>query len=235
MTSVTGVHGQGAEVSRAGLEPVVQLERVRTRDPDRRERILDAATELFVERGYHAVNISDIGGAAGIVGTGIYRHFRSKVAILVEMCERVVDRLLADAEVTLKDLGDPLAVLHALVDRQVEFTIKERALYLAYVLESRNLPVEDERRLRWKQRHYIQLWNEMLSAARPELDRAEARVLVGAAISAIHSRLRFSPSTLPDERLAEVLSGAAHRALGIDVLLNARAANDREAGSDGCS
>ena len=61
------------------------------RDPDRRERILRAAAELIAQRGYLGVNLADIGTAAGIVGSGIYRHFDSKAAILVEMFDRVVD------------------------------------------------------------------------------------------------------------------------------------------------
>jgi AcrR family transcriptional regulator len=72
------------------------------RDPDRRERILDAAADLMARNGYQGVNMTDIGSAAGIVGSGIYRHFDSKNAILVELLDRVVDRLLADAEATLR-------------------------------------------------------------------------------------------------------------------------------------
>ena len=47
----------------------------RRRDPDRQERILAAAAELAAGRGYHAVGLADIGAQAGIVGSGIYRHF----------------------------------------------------------------------------------------------------------------------------------------------------------------
>jgi AcrR family transcriptional regulator len=42
----------------------------RARDPERREKILRAAAELFAGRGYHAVSVADIGAAAGIVGSG---------------------------------------------------------------------------------------------------------------------------------------------------------------------
>ena len=41
--------------------------------------------------------MADIGAEAGIVGSGIYRHFDSKTAILVAMADRVMDRLMAGA------------------------------------------------------------------------------------------------------------------------------------------
>jgi AcrR family transcriptional regulator len=47
-------------------------------DPERKvrkERILAEAATLIARRGYLGVNLADIGGAAGIVGSGIYRHF----------------------------------------------------------------------------------------------------------------------------------------------------------------
>ena len=73
-------------------------ELVRARDPDRREKILAAAGEQFARRGYHAASLAEIGSAAGIVGSGVYRHFTSKSAILVALLEQVMDRLLAEAD-----------------------------------------------------------------------------------------------------------------------------------------
>jgi AcrR family transcriptional regulator len=65
----------------------------RVRDPERREKILRAAAELFAGRGYHAVSLADIGAAAGIVGSGVYRHFASKAAILVALFDEFTGRL----------------------------------------------------------------------------------------------------------------------------------------------
>lgn len=43
-----------------------------------RERILQAATCLFAQRGFYGVSISDVAGAAGLVKSAIYHHFASK-------------------------------------------------------------------------------------------------------------------------------------------------------------
>src|ERR1051325_2115031 len=67
----------------------------RRRDPDRKGRILVAAAALGAARGFDAISMADIGAEAGIVGSGVYRHFDSKPAILVAMADRVMDRLTA--------------------------------------------------------------------------------------------------------------------------------------------
>src|ERR1700729_3515294 len=69
----------------------------RRRDPDRKQRILVAAAALGARRGFDAISMADIGAEAGIVGSGVYRHFDSKTAILVAMADRVMDRLMARA------------------------------------------------------------------------------------------------------------------------------------------
>jgi AcrR family transcriptional regulator len=50
----------------------------RTRDPERKARIMGAAADLVARKGYHAVSMAEIGSAAGITGSGVYRHFDSK-------------------------------------------------------------------------------------------------------------------------------------------------------------
>lgn len=183
------------------------------RDPDRRERIVEAAADLMARHGYQGVNLTDIGAAAGIVGSGIYRHFDSKNAILVELLDRVVDRLLVGAEASLRADSDPRTTLEALVAGQVRFTIDERTLCQVYLQEARGLPDGDLRRLRWKQRHYVDLWLDVLGTVRPELTPQHAQVLVHAAISSIHSILRHR-AWLDD--IAAVLQDTAVRILGIE-------------------
>lgn len=50
-----------------------------------RQRLYDAAWQLFLERGYSAVSMRDIAAAAGLTKTGAYGHFRTKGQLLVEV------------------------------------------------------------------------------------------------------------------------------------------------------
>jgi AcrR family transcriptional regulator len=192
----------------------VTEKRVRVRDPDRRERILAAAAELFSQRGYPAVALSEIGMEAGIVGSGIYRHFESKAAILASMFDQAIDRLVVDAERS-EGAGDaPLDQLRALVTAQAVATIDDRRLFQVYIAESRHLDPADLRRLREKQRHYVDLWQMPLARARPELRATEVQVLVQMTINAIHAVLRFRPA-MSDDELLRVLVGTGLRTLGV--------------------
>jgi AcrR family transcriptional regulator len=49
-----------------------------------RERLLTAAVELFVERGYDGTTVGEIARRAGVTTGAIYAHFDDKGALLVE-------------------------------------------------------------------------------------------------------------------------------------------------------
>ena len=62
---------------------------------NRREQILAIAAELFAQKGFHGVSIAELGAACGFSGPAIYRHFRSKDAVLAEMLVSISDELLS--------------------------------------------------------------------------------------------------------------------------------------------
>jgi AcrR family transcriptional regulator len=186
----------------------------RRRDPERRQRILAAAAELVAERGYHDVGMSDIGAAAGIVGSGIYRHFDGKSAVLVALFDRVIDDLTrAAAEILARGL-EPAPTLRELIAAHVRITLEDRMLMRVYHNEIASLPADDNRRLRRKQRIYIEEWVHVLDVLRPDVDDAVLRALVHAGIGAVHSTLFYS-SGLPAARLAKLMAAAAEATMFI--------------------
>lgn len=184
----------------------------RVRDPARKEKILIAAARLIAEQGYHAVSMAEIGGEAGIVGSGIYRHFESKSSILVAIFDRVIDDLLIDEHRVIRSRSDLARTLDLLIDGQVEFVVGSRAIAQVYHNEIASLPVEDRNRLRRKQRLYVQEWVHVLLEMRPDLDDGHAWTLVHASINAIQSAL-FHKAALDEDQLRDVLSGSARRIL----------------------
>ncbi|MEV4111203.1 helix-turn-helix domain-containing protein [Nonomuraea sp. NPDC049695] len=48
-----------------------------------RERLLQAAAEVFAERGYDGTRVADIAAAAGVSNGALYAHFSSKADLLV--------------------------------------------------------------------------------------------------------------------------------------------------------
>ncbi len=63
------------------------------RRQDRRRAILDAATELFSERGYGAVSIQEIADAAGAHKTTVLYHFATKEALHEAVLDEALGRI----------------------------------------------------------------------------------------------------------------------------------------------
>src|SRR5216110_22860 len=135
----------------------------RRRDPGRKERILVAAAALGARRGFDAISMADIGAEAGIVGSGVYRHFDSKTAILVAMADRVMDRLMSrSAEIIAAGLDEGQS-LTLLVRDHIEVALTDRDALAVYHREVRTLPEDERRRLSRAQRHYIEEWVHLLA------------------------------------------------------------------------
>lgn len=185
------------------------------RDPERRARILAAAARLAANRGFHSVGMAQIGAEAGIVGSGVYRHFPSKDAILVELLDEGMARLQRGTAAAIAAGTDDHATMSALVRDHVTVSIEQRAMLAVYHREVHNLPEEARRRLRRAQRHYVEDWVHTLAPLRRDLSDAELRLAVHAAVGAIQSTLFFRSGLAP-ARLAGLLAAIAHGCLGID-------------------
>lgn len=99
---------------------------------DTRERILDAALEIFARDGYSGTNIRDIAESVGIVKSALYRHFESKE----EIWKAVQDRMIAYYDERfgsvdkLPFLPKNTEELYDLTLRMVDFTIHDRKVIL---------------------------------------------------------------------------------------------------------
>jgi AcrR family transcriptional regulator len=189
--------------------------RQRVRDPDRKQRILAAAAALGARRGFHAISMADIGAEAGIVGSGIYRHFGSKTSILVALLDQVMDRIADGGTAVIAAGGSDDLVLSELVRDHIAVAIEDREILAVYHREIHTLPEQDRRRLRRRQRHYIEDWVHLLAPLRTDLTDGELRLAVHAAIGAIQSTLFFR-SGLPKHQLAARLEEMAHGCLGTE-------------------
>ena len=174
----------------------------------RRELLLQATADLVAARGFHAVGIAEIGAAAGVTGSAIYRHFSSKEEMPVTLYDRVLDELLEGARVAITH-PDPV---DELIARHVDFALTQRSLIKVWSSEAHNLPPEDRRRLRRKQRVYAELWTDAVGAARPDLDRASASAAVHAVFGLLNSVSQHE-ARAPADQLGPLLTSMARAAL----------------------
>lgn len=72
----------------------------------RREQILDSASRLFSERGYHATSMRDLAGDLGMQGGSLYAHISSKEELLIEIVNQA-SRQFDEALFTLRGEAMP--------------------------------------------------------------------------------------------------------------------------------
>ena len=58
-----------------------------------RERILDAALEVFARKGYHRASVDDIVRASATSKGAVYHHFRTKEAVFLALVDDFATRL----------------------------------------------------------------------------------------------------------------------------------------------
>ncbi len=61
---------------------------------ERRGQLLIAASDVFVDRGYHAAGMDEIAERAGVSKPVLYQHFSSKLELYLAVLQRHVDNLL---------------------------------------------------------------------------------------------------------------------------------------------
>ena len=68
--------------------------------PSTAVRILDAAEDLFAEKGYSATSLGDVADRVGIRSPSLYNHFKNKEALY----RAVLERLLTDFSAPMQEL-----------------------------------------------------------------------------------------------------------------------------------
>jgi AcrR family transcriptional regulator len=183
---------------------------------DRREALLAAAKHLIAKHGYLGVRLEDIGGAAGVSGPAVYRHFASKDAVLAALLVGISHTLRDGGQRVRQSAPSPSQALLALVAWQLDFALTEPELILIYDRDRFHLPPEDLQDVRRTQRAYVEIWVEVISAAAPsgrvEVDRTRAHAVIGL----INSTPRI-PGTSDPGQTREVLTRMALGALGLEA------------------
>lgn len=184
------------------------------RTSPRRQQILAAAAALFARRGFHGVSVDDLGAAAGVSGPALYRHFRSKEAILAELLVGVSERLLDGGRLRVQSAADPRAALVALVEWHVEFALDNADVISVQTRDLASLPAPERRRVRALQQRYVGVWADVVAdvtGCDPETAVAAAHATFGLINSTPHS------ARLPRHEMAALLRAMAVAAAGTAV------------------
>ncbi len=177
----------------------------------RREQILATAAELFAEKGFHGVSIAELGAACGFSGPALYRHFRSKDAVLAAMLVSISDELLDVGRARVRDAEGPEEALRSLIDWHVSFALDHKPLIVVQDRDWSALSREAREKVRETQRKYVEVWVRQLRALDAELSVQQSRAAVHATFGLINSTPHST--FLERDEMAALLRDMAERAL----------------------
>lgn len=88
---------------------------------ERRGQLLGAASEVFVDRGYHAAGMDEIADRAGVSKPVLYQHFTSKLELYLAVLDRHVDNMVSSVRQALRTTTDNRLRVRAAVHAFFEF------------------------------------------------------------------------------------------------------------------
>ena len=90
-------------------------------EPDGRSRLVDAAVDLFGERGYEQTTVADIAGRAGLTERTFFRHFTDKREVLFGGGQQLGEMLVAHVAAAPASTAPLRAIVLALQEAGKEF------------------------------------------------------------------------------------------------------------------
>lgn len=93
-----------------------------------RERIVETATSLFVERGYDGVAMREISDACGITKAALYHYFAGKADLLSEIFSTYLDEMSAVIAAGVEGGGSAETQLRRVVRGMFEVPVERRAI-----------------------------------------------------------------------------------------------------------
>jgi AcrR family transcriptional regulator len=165
-----------------------------------RERILDAALELFVAQGYDGTSLRQIAEQLGVTKAALYYHFESKEDILRALHMRLHE-FGKDALASAGDEPMTLELWGQLLDQIVDQMLAQRKLFL---MHERNQATLEKLHSEEHDAEHDDIQNQfrkiLLDTRVPERDR----VRMAAAFGAAFAGLFLAGESFPDAGVAKL-------------------------------
>ena len=164
-----------------------------------REKILDAARELFVCEGYDGVSMRKVAQKIEYSPTAIYVHFQDKEQLFLELCHSDFRRL-AGSFAQLAQIADPVERLRRIGHAYVEFGIENPNHYRMMFMTSHPLLTDSQ--------------EKELGKGNPEEDAYEfLRQTVQEALDAG----AFRPELTDADLIAQTLWAGVHGVVSLEI------------------
>lgn len=177
-----------------------------------KEAILQAAMELFSEKGYHGTNTKEIAAAAGVSTGSFYSYYKDKRAVFLDSLSIYFNTLLERIEAYLAGINFSTMDKHEMIREVIDsliyshqvFTGFHKELQVMYHSDSEVQLLMDEQfdLGRRKTLEYLLMNSEEL-----KVDNVEAAsIVMFEAINSVVDMLVFSPQKVDDDLIKNELA-----------------------------
>ncbi|HWI40972.1 MAG TPA: TetR family transcriptional regulator [Verrucomicrobiae bacterium] len=100
------------------------------RSADNRERILDAALQVFSQHGFASSGMRMIAAEAGVSVGAVYLYFRNKEELYLTLLLQLMEDLEEMTRNALQGIDDPAAALAEFIRVSIDFALRYRSMIL---------------------------------------------------------------------------------------------------------
>jgi AcrR family transcriptional regulator len=181
-----------------------------------RADILQAAAQIFRQKGYHAASMQDIADAVQLQKASLYHHVESKQDILLAILDKTLDLLIEDLHRVMADDVSPQEKLHRAIHAYVNRLTEDADLAAVLLLEYRSLEPDLRARHNARRDRYEGLWREIICEGVQKRDfrKVDEAVVTFALMGVMNWMItwykdggRFTPPELAEQFCDLFLSG----------------------------
>jgi AcrR family transcriptional regulator len=129
------------------------------------QKIIQAALELFVRKGFHGTSVSDITAKVGLTKGALYAHFAGKGELLMRLIEEFKSRFIGGMISALAEChGSALDKIHCVISFNSRFALEHQYLcvFQTFLTTELNADVDFEPALKEVYREYQKVIGEIV-------------------------------------------------------------------------
>lgn len=128
-----------------------------------REDILDAAAQVFRQKGFHGASMADIAGAVKLRKASLYHHVSSKQEILLALLDHALELLLERISAISSQSIPADQKLHEMIQAYLQILAENMDLSAVLLFEHRSLERKQHARHVPNRDKFEALWRDVLS------------------------------------------------------------------------
>lgn len=128
-----------------------------------REDILEAAAQVFRQKGFHGASMADIAEAVNLQKASLYHHVSSKQEILLAILDRALELLLERVSPILAQAIPPDKKLQLMMREYMKILVDNQDLAAVLLFEHRSLERKQHARHVPNRDKFEQLWKDAIA------------------------------------------------------------------------